>query len=147
MRTYPERPWVGIGIVVHKDENILLIKRAQPPYAGSWSLPGGAQDLGETVFEGAFREVLEETGIKTHDHRFIDIVDSIHHDKNGKVQYHYTLVEVSCLHQSGQPLAYDDAADARWVKYDDLAAYNLRDETMRIITWSYRSRKASLTDE
>jgi len=147
MRTYPQRPWVGIGIVVHKNDDILLIKRAKPPYAGSWSLPGGAQDLGETVFDGAYREVLEETGVATHKPRLIDIVDSIHHDKDGKVLYHYTLIEVSCLYKAGQLKALDDAADACWVKYEDLPDYRLRDETMRIISASYLSRKASLTEE
>lgn len=147
MRTYPQRPWVGIGIVVHKNNDILLIKRAKPPYAGDWSLPGGAQDLGETVFDGAYREVFEETDVETHDHRLIDIVDSIHHDEDGKVLYHYTLIEVSCLYKTGQLKALDDASDARWVKYKDLSGYSLRDETMRIIRASYRSRKASLTEE
>jgi len=147
MRTYPQRPWVGIGIVVHKDDNILLIKRSKPPYAGSWSLPGGAQDLGETVYEGALREVLEETGIETHDPRLIDIVDSIHYDEDGKVLYHYTLIEVSCLYKAGQLKALDDASDARWVKPQDLTNYGLRKETIQIVNASYLSRKASLTEE
>ena len=62
-RTYPDRPWVGVGvIVVRGTTEVLLIQRAQPPNQGQWTLPGGGQDLGETVFETAVREVYEETG-------------------------------------------------------------------------------------
>ncbi len=146
MRTYPTRPWVGIGIVVHKDDKILLIKRAKAPNMGQWSLPGGAQNIGETVFEGAIREVLEETGIATQDHRFLDVVDSIHKDTQGKIEFHYTLIEISCLYKHGTLCAQDDASDARWVSKDQLAEYNLWHETQRIIEKSYLSRKASLTE-
>ncbi|SCA54807.1 NUDIX hydrolase [Candidatus Terasakiella magnetica] len=147
MRLYPDRPWVGIGIVIHKDDDILLIKRAKPPYAGQWSLPGGAQDLGETIFQGAYREALEETNIKTTDHRLIDIVDSIHKDENDKIEYHYTLIEVSCLYKSGTLKAMDDASAAQWVPFTKIGNYGLRDETLRIITQSYLSRNASETEE
>lgn len=147
MRTYPERPWVGIGVVVHKDEDILLIKRAKAPYKGAWSLPGGAQHIGETVIEGAKREVFEETGIYTTQHHFIDIIDSIHYDKDKGVEYHYTLIEISCLYQKGMLAANDDALCAKWVPYSQIDRYNLREDTLRIITQSYRSRNASLTEE
>jgi len=147
MRIYPNRPWVAMGVVVHKNDQILLIQRAKEPYIGSWSLPGGAQKIGETVFQGAAREVLEETGLQTHDHQLIDIVDSIHRDANGKVEYHYTLIEVSCLYQTGNLRAGDDALSAKWVSYDEIENYDLRTETLRIIHQSYRSRNASFTEE
>lgn len=147
MRQYPTRPWVGIGVVVHKDHDILLIKRSKAPNKGVWSLPGGAQDLGETIMNGAMREVLEETGLVTYDHQVIDCLDSIHRDEEGKVEYHYTLIEVSCLYQSGELRALDDAADAKWVPFDQIQELNLPKNTQMIIEKSYLSRKASLTDE
>lgn len=147
MRTYPNRPWVGLGVIVHKDNEILLIKRAKEPNIGRWSLPGGAQNVGETVFEGSAREVLEETNIITFDHTLIDVVDSIHLDQDNKIKYHYTLIEVSCLYKSGIVRAQDDAQEACWVRLDDINNYDLLKETLRIIELSYLSRKASLTDE
>ncbi|MDV7340305.1 NUDIX hydrolase [Terasakiella sp. A23] len=147
MRTYPDRPWVGIGVVVHRGEEILLIKRAKEPNKGIWSLPGGAQHVGETVFDGAAREVLEETAIYIKDPQFIDCVDSIHTDEDGRVKYHYTLIEVSCLYDHGGLKALDDAAAARWVPYSKLGEYDLPAFTQRVIDLSYRSRKASLTEE
>ncbi|WP_038012872.1 NUDIX hydrolase [Terasakiella pusilla] len=147
MRQYPARPWVGIGVVVHKGQDILLIKRSKAPNKGVWSLPGGAQDLGETIIEGAKREVLEETNIETCDHFLIDCLDSIHRDQQGKVEYHYTLIEISCLYQSGILRALDDATNAKWVPFDQIQGMNLPKNTQLIIEKSYLSRKASLTDE
>ncbi len=147
MRTYPNRPWVGIGVVVHKDNAVLLIKRGKEPNKGKWSLPGGAQMVGETVFEGAYREVLEETGVLTHNHRFLDVVDSIHNDDVGKTKYHYSLIEISCEYQGGTLCAQDDAEEALWVPFSEINNYVDWEETLRIIEMSYRSRNASLTDE
>lgn len=147
MRQYPTRPWVGIGVVVHKGHDILLIKRAKAPNQGLWSLPGGAQDLGETIAQGAAREVCEETGVITKDHTVIDCLDSIHLDADGQVEYHYSLIEVSCLYQSGTLRALDDALDAKWVPFSQIQQLNLPKNTQMIIEKSYLSRKASLTDE
>ncbi|NVK18367.1 MAG: NUDIX hydrolase [Methylocystaceae bacterium] len=147
MREYPDRPWVAIGVVVHKGDDILLIKRAKAPNKGRWSLPGGAQHIGETLFEGAAREVLEETNTDVTNLRFIDCVDSIYKDDQGKVQFHYSLIEISCEYLSGTLHAQDDAEQAQWVSYDRLSEYDLPQNTTDIIRKSYLSRNASLTEE
>ena len=61
-REYPDRPWIGIGVVAFRGEAVLLVRRARPPRLGAWSLPGGAQHLGEGAQAAARRELLEETG-------------------------------------------------------------------------------------
>ncbi len=93
-RSYPDRPFVGVGAVVFKEESVLLIRRGRPPRQGSWSLPGGLQEVGETVFATAAREVLEETGLTIRVIDLVDVVDSITHDNEDRTQYHYTLVDV-----------------------------------------------------
>ena len=55
---------MGVGAVVWRGERVLLIRRGKPPRAGQWSLPGGAQQLGETLLEAVTREVREETGLE-----------------------------------------------------------------------------------
>ena len=75
-RSYPNRPIVGVGAVVFRDDRSLLIRRGKPPRMGDWSLPGGMQEIGETVFEAAAREVQEETGVTISDIALIDVASS-----------------------------------------------------------------------
>lgn len=133
-REYPERPLVGVGAVVLSDAGVVLIKRGKPPRVGAWSLPGGAQKLGETVAEAAHREILEETGLDTEIAGLIDVVDSITHAEDGRIQYHYTLVDMLAVAQADAvPQAGADAADAVWVPIEKLPEYKLWSETIRII--------------
>jgi len=126
-REYPERPIVGIGAVVLKDDHVLLIRRGKPPRLGSLSLPGGAQHVGETVHEGALREVMEETGIEAEVLGLIDVVDSMTKDDDGR------LVDVVCRWVAGEPRAAGDAADALWMPLAEVPALELWSETRRII--------------
>lgn len=133
-REYPERPLVGVGAVVLSHAGVVLIKRGKPPRTGAWSLPGGAQKLGETVAEAAHREVLEETGLDTEIAGLIDVVDSITHATDGRIQYHYTLIDMLALASADAiPQAGADAVDAVWVPIEKLPDYKLWSETIRII--------------
>jgi len=133
-RRYPDRPLVGVGAVVIGAEGILLIQRGKPPRAGSWSLPGGAQELGETVIEAGRREIQEETGLDTDILGLVDVVDSIRKDADGGIEYHYTLVDVAARVTGGTLHAGGDARDARWFSEPEIAAMDLWSETKRVIT-------------
>ncbi len=132
-RDYPNRPFVGVGIVVWKEDHVLLIKRGKAPRNGEWSLPGGAQHLGETVQDAALREVMEETGLTIKIAGLIDVVDAIRHDENGDVLHHYTLVDYAATWVSGEAHAGDDAIDVKWVPMNEIEDYLEWDETIRII--------------
>ena len=132
-RTYPERPIVGVGVVVFRGGDVLLIKRAKPPVSDRWSIPGGAQEIGETVREAARREVAEETGVEIEIVGLVDVVDGITRDADGRARYHYTLVDFAARWLSGEALAASDAAAVRWVSLDALAGIALWEETRRII--------------
>lgn len=132
-REYPDRPFVGVGVIVLGADGVLLIRRGRPPRQGSWSLPGGAQKLGETVDDAARREVLEETGLKVAVLGLVDVVDSVRRDDAGRVQYHYTLVDVLARPLGGRLAAGGDAMDAKWIKRDALGDLDLWSETLRVI--------------
>jgi ADP-ribose pyrophosphatase YjhB (NUDIX family) len=136
-REYPERPLVGIGAVVRRGNRVLLLRRAKPPRANAWSLPGGLQRLGETVFAAAAREVREETGVIAQGWRLIAIADLIEHDDAGRVRYHYTLIDVAATWCSGDAVAGDDASAVAWADLDDLARYELWEETVRVIRLAF----------
>ena len=132
-RQYPDRPFVGVGAVVLNRGRVLLARRGNPPRAGDWSLPGGAQTVGETVFEAARREVREETGLDVEVLGVVDVVDSITRDADGRVRFHYTLVDVVAEADGDAAIAGDDAAAVGWFSLDELAGLNLWSETERII--------------
>lgn len=140
-RSYPERPIVGVGVVVWRDDRVLLIRRGKPPGLGQWSLPGGAQQLGETVHETARREVMEETGLHIHVTGLIDVVDGIHRDSDGRVEYHYTLIDLAATAVAGEAVAADDAQEAAWFAPETLATLGLWSETERIIRASENQRR------
>ncbi len=132
-RSYPDRPYVGVGIVVFRGAEVLLVERAKPPIRNRWSIPGGAQEIGETVHEAARRELMEETGVEADLIGLIDVVDSITRDQDSRVQFHYTLVDFAAEWRSGEAAAADDVAAVRWVPLADLEAMGLWTETVRII--------------
>jgi ADP-ribose pyrophosphatase YjhB (NUDIX family) len=132
-RDYPDRPWVGVGVVVCRADRVLLIQRGKPPRQGQWSLPGGVQELGETVAAAALREVREETGLDIALGPLIDVIDSVERDGDGRVRRHYTLIDFAARWRGGDPVAGDDALDARWFDAAALAGAELWPETRRVI--------------
>lgn len=132
-RLYPARPIVGVGAIVWRNDKVLLIRRAKPPRLGAWSLPGGAQKAGETIYEAACREVHEETAIGIRVLGLVDVVDSIRHDEYGRVKYHYTLVDVYAEWQDGEPKADGDASEASWFSMDAIPPLGMWSETVRVI--------------
>ena len=141
-REYPHRPWVGVGAVVWRGARVLLIRRGRPPRMGQWSLPGGAQSVGETVFETAVREVLEETGLHVVPTEVVTVVDAMTLDDAGAVQYHYTIVEVAGDCPEGEAVCADDALEAVWATVDEAAELTEWDETERVIRLSASRRAA-----
>ena len=129
-----KRPVVGVGVVVLRDDSVLLIRRGRPPRLGDWSIPGGKQELGEGVRDTALREVLEETGCGIRLIGLIDVVDGIRRDGDGGIVSHYTLIDFAAEWVGGEPVAGDDAAEARWVPLDGLEPYRLWRKTTRIIS-------------
>jgi ADP-ribose pyrophosphatase YjhB (NUDIX family) len=130
---YPNRPLIGVGVVVFKDDRVLLVRRGKPPHEGSWSLPGGRQRLGEGVRETARREVREETGLEVEVTALLDVVDSLHRDAGGAIAYHYTLIDFLAEWRAGEAVAGGDAAQVAWADPEGLAPYDLWDETVRLI--------------
>ncbi len=132
-REYPDRPIAGVGAIVIADGRVLLIRRSSPPRDGQWSLPGGAQEPGETFAEACAREVREETGLTVEVLGIVDVVDSITRDDSGRVRFHYLLVDVLARPTGGALKAGGDAADARWFAPDEAFALPLWQETARVI--------------
>jgi ADP-ribose pyrophosphatase YjhB (NUDIX family) len=122
-----------VGAVVLDADRVLLVRRLNPPLQGEWSLPGGAVELGETLETAVAREVLEETGLRVTVGPVAGVVDRVHRDNEGRVEYHYVIVDYFCRPDGGTLACASDAAEAMWVPINDLRQYRLTDAAMRII--------------
>jgi mutator protein MutT len=124
-RLYPDQPIVGVGAIIVQDGKILLEKRKNAPGKGQWSVPGGLVELGESIEETVLREVREETGLEVEKPEHIDVVDNVDLDEQGKIRYHFVIVDYFVKLKGGTARAASDAEDVRWVQLGDVEKYDL----------------------
>ena len=121
----PLRPVAATIGIVFRDGNVALVRRANPPDAGRWGLPGGKIDTGESIAQAAVREVFEETGLTVTAKSVFTAVDAFDVRDDGKLHQQFVLIAVLCAWQSGEPTAGDDALEARWFSPEELAQADL----------------------
>jgi len=131
-RAYSTSPIVAVGAVVVDAERVLLVRRGHAPYEGSWTLPGGKVELGETGPEALRRELKEECGLEVTVERVLDVVDLIETDEAGSVRFHYVIVEFLARYRSGVLCAASDAVAARFVPRSELPAAGLSEQALRV---------------
>jgi len=132
-REYPERPMVGVGGVVIRDERALLIRRGSAPLEGEWSIPGGMLEIGETILEGVQRELLEETAIEVKVLDLIEVFERLTRDEAGKLKYHFVILDYLCEAVRGEARAGSDVTDVAWARAEELDAYSLTTTATRVI--------------
>jgi 8-oxo-dGTP diphosphatase len=113
-------PVPAVIAVVVREGQVLLVRRANPPDAGLWGFPGGKIEYGETVAEAAIRELLEETGVHAKAQDVLTTLDILVRDEDNALSQHFILIAVQCQWLSGQPIAGDDALEARWFSISEL---------------------------
>lgn len=129
-----ERPVATVGVVCLRGAEVLLIKRGQAPRLGQWSLPGGRLEWGETLAAGALRELAEETGVEAEILGLIDAVDGLFTSRaNGETTRHYVMIDYAARWLAGEPVAGDDAAEARFFPLDEALAIIEWEETRRVV--------------
>ncbi len=132
-REYPQRPIVGVGAIVIKDGRVLLVQRAAPPSQGLWAIPGGSLEAGETLQQGAEREIREETGITIRAGEPVYAFDFLQYDDEKRLQYHFVIVDVEGEYLEGEVKAADDALAARWISPAELAGLPVSANTLKIL--------------
>ena len=132
-REYPPGPVVGVGGVVTRDGRALIIRRGHEPRKGEWSLPGGLVELGERLIDAVRREISEETGLDVEVGPMVETFDRVHRDPEGRVRFHFVIVDYLCVARSGAAVAGSDAEAVAWVTSEELDAYGVNPHAAAVI--------------
>ena len=135
----PDTPRIDcVGVICFRGDEVLLIRRANPPRAGEWSLPGGRIEKGESETAAALRELAEETGVNAVLGDKIAIIDI---DFEG---FSYRLHDYVAVWTQGEPQGADDALDARFVPVADIAPLGMWSKTNAVIRDADRARRSAI---
>ena len=137
----PARPVLGVSTLVRRGDSVLLVRRGMAPLRDVWAFPGGRVEFGESLADAAAREVIEETGITVAIDGPVDQAEILLRDDAGAVERHYVLIVFAGTWVSGEPVAGDDAAEARWVDAADLARFQKTPDTDRILARIIRNAR------
>jgi mutator protein MutT len=129
---FPASPVVGVGGVIVNDGKAIIIKRANAPYQGQWSIPGGRVELGESLADAVRREMREETGLEVKVGPVIEVFERIQREEAG-LRYHFVIIDYLCACTGGALRAGDDAAAAAWVTSEELDGYDIRASAVAVI--------------
>ena len=132
---------MGVGAVVFKDGEVLLVRRGQEPALGSWSLPGGLVELGETLSDAMQRELAEETGLTVTLLGVAAVVERIFPDPDGRIAYHYVLVDYLCDYSGGELNPGSDITAARFVALNELSGFDLPQFTADVIRRAWEQKQ------
>lgn len=114
-----------MGAVIVRDGKALIVKRGHEPRKGEWSLPGGMLDLGESLADAVRREVKEETGLDIELGPILETFDRVHRDGDGRIRYHFVIIDYLCWSAGGEAVAGSDADAVAWVGADEIDRYGV----------------------
>ncbi len=142
-REYPDAPLVGVGAIIIEQDRVVLVKRGHPPLAGTWSIPGGVLEMGETLRQAVAREALEETGLTVNVGQLLGVYDRIVRDADERIRYHYVLIDFLCRRIAGEPQGAGDAAEARWFNRGEIGGLSLAKDTAEVIQLGFEKSSGS----
>lgn len=143
MQAKIERPVPAVGVVCWRDDEVLLIRRGREPRKGHWSIPGGKVERFESLTDAALRELREETGIEAQLGPLIEVYEIIEPGTEFNPDgFHLVLIDYAAEWVAGEPMAADDADEARFVSYEEALALLVEDDLKDVVTRSRGLRKS-----
>ncbi len=137
-RLYPARPILAASVAVLREGRVLLARRAKPPGAGRFSLPGGLVEPGETLAEAALRELAEETGVAARIVEFNRHVEVIERDDAGAVRRHFVVASFVGAWLSGEGVVGPEASEILWATPDAIATLPVTDQLAPVLEGAWR---------
>lgn len=137
-RTYPTRPYLAVSAAVFRDRRVLIVRRAQPPGRGLYTLPGGAVEVGETLEQATIREVREETGLDIEPLALAGYRQMIARDAAGQVERHFVILPFAARWLAGEVALNEELAEARWLLPAELSELETTDGLAEIVTAAWQ---------
>lgn len=132
-RDYPERPIIAVAAVIIEDNRFVLVKRGTPPHQGEWTIPGGILECGESLREAVIREAKEETSLTVKPVALVEVFERIIRNQEGRIQFHYVIMDYLCEVIDGTLRAGEDADDARWLTQAELNDLQVTEGTLQVL--------------
>jgi 8-oxo-dGTP diphosphatase len=140
-RTYPARPYIAVSAAVFRNGRVLIVRRALPPAAGLYTLPGGVVELGETLAEAAVREVREETGLDIEPLGLVGYREVIARDASGRVERHFVILPFAASWRAGEIMLNEELAEARWLTPPELSDLHTTEGLTEIVGTAWEKVK------
>lgn len=138
-REFPFVPRVAVGALVVDAGKLLMICRGHAPNSGVWAIPGGIVEIGETLQEAAERETFEETGLRVKAGEPVFAFEVIEKNEQGRVRFHYVVVDLKADLVEGELCPGDDAREARWVSPAEMTSLEISEATLDLIRKKWKT--------
>jgi 8-oxo-dGTP diphosphatase len=129
-RTYPARPYLAVSAAVFQNGRVLIVRRAQPPAAGLYTLPGGVVELGETLAEAAVRE---ETGLDIDPLGLVGYREVITRDVSRRIERHFVILPFAARWRAGEITLNEELVEARWLTPSELSGLATTEGLVEIV--------------
>jgi len=137
-RTYPSRPYLAVSAAVFRDGRVLIVRRAQPPAHGLYTLPGGGVELGETLEQAVMREVREETGLDIEPVALAGYRQMIARDAAGRIERHFVILPFAARWLAGEVSLNAEVAEAKWLLPAEIGALNTTEGLAEIVAAAWQ---------
>jgi ADP-ribose pyrophosphatase YjhB (NUDIX family) len=137
-RTYPSRPYLAVSAAIFRDGRVLIVRRAQPPANGLYTLPGGGVELGETLEQAVIREVREETGLVIEPVALAGYRQMIARDADGRVERHFVILPFAARWSAGEVSLNEELAEADWLLPSQIAPLKTTEGLAEIVAAAWQ---------
>jgi ADP-ribose pyrophosphatase YjhB (NUDIX family) len=137
-RSYPARPYLAVSAAIFRGQRVLIVRRAQPPARGLYTLPGGGVELGETLEQAVIREVREEIGLEIEPLALAGYRQVITGDNSGRIKRHFVILPFAARWIAGEAALNEELSEAHWLLPAELSGLETTEGLAEIVAAAWQ---------
>ncbi len=141
-RAFPDRPYAAVSAAIIRDGRVLIVRRANPPMQGIFTLPGGVVEAGETLHAALVREIREETSLTIEPVALAGHREVIVRNGDGRIERHFIILAFAARWLAGEPKLNHELSEARWMRPDEVAPLRTTEGLREIIDTAFERIEA-----